>query len=361
MLNEIQEFKQYTFSHANNGGEVLPRLNHRNICNGLSGIDRAMTIIARYFYYNFYVDKSVTVPVQQERLEAVREVLKAWCGFDGRTPDGYSHLQGWLPQYIRKVLMADKLKNCRLYSEGDVGDHVRSQIEACLCLIEKVDDDSERLTTARKLVELTCGSESATSLQRLSNALIDLKKKKTEFSKRMFLDYISDDEASKWKNDFKKITYDSIIANAINMGPLINSVLISQIDPFTVIRKAKGTIKDNDKDRILKMVCCFILNRTNATQEYAVINKSDIANWCMGDPKMQKADYEKYLFSHNGLSEQLFETISVGSNVVKLRVHPALLDLCEFKVCAEDTLSLEDCEVAYIDAGSGKPFTVRTH
>lgn len=360
MLNELIEFKQYTFDIGSynpaDPKAVKPRLNHRNICNKLSGIERAMTIIARYYYYNYYPGTRKKIPAAQERIAFVRDVLKTWCGASEAPPAELGHLQAWLPRYIKDVLIAEKLKLFEKPDKALFSSDALVEIELWVREFKAAREYANRWKAIDKLHELTEQfpdySAAIVSIRRLESALADLRGKKTEFSKKMFVSYISDDEASKWTNDYKKITYDSIIANAINEGPLSNQVLVCDSDLFAPIRKKKGRLLDADKDRIQKMLVAFLLNRTNENQVSAVINKSDIANWCEGDPKMDKADYEKYLFSE----EQLFSIHLVGSNVAKLTIPKGYLEIINPRICFKGDLFTIDLNThpSYEDYGSGK-------
>lgn len=300
MLNEIIEYDQYSFDCDIETNKTLSRLTHRNICNGLSGIERAMTTVARYYYYNYY-SKGEMSQAQEERIEFVRSVLKAWCGLmnqEDECPLAAKHIEDWLPKYIENMLK----KN----AEGN---------------------------------EL--------SLKRLEESLEKLKNKKSAFSKRLFVEYISDDEANKWKNDFKKITYDSIIANAIELGELKERVLLSKTFPFERIKKEKGNINSAEQDRVIKIISAFLLNRVNANQMFAVVNKADIANWCKESPKMDKDDYQKFKYRFGGEDVPLFESVLIANNIVKFKVAPELLGFCEFVICENDANILN----SYIEQG----------
>lgn len=360
MLNELIEFRQYTFDISTyNSAErdaVKPRLNHRNICNNLSGIERAMTIIARYYYYNYYSESKQEPPVVQERIVFVKDILKTWCGASEQCPGELSHLQAWLPRYIKDILIAEKLKLFEVPNKALFSSALQVELELWVRELKTACEFEKRWKAIEKLRNLTEQypdyNTAIVSIFRLESALVDLRGKKTEFSKKMFVPYISDDEASKWTNDYKKITYDSIIANAINGGPLSNLVLVCDSDLFALIHKKKGRLLDADKDRIPKMLVAFLLNRTNSNQESAVINKSDIANWCEGNPKMDKADYEKYLFA----DEQLFRIHLVGNNVAKLTIPKVYLEIVKPKICLKSDLPFLDTKTCsiYEDYGAGR-------
>ena len=69
MLNELIEFENYTYSLDSN--EPVYRLKHKNLSNSLSGVTRAMTIIARKCYY----DENVI-----DKIGHCKNTLRVWCG-----------------------------------------------------------------------------------------------------------------------------------------------------------------------------------------------------------------------------------------------------------------------------------------
>ena len=321
MLNELREYQQYTFNIEKDTEErKFSRLNHRQLCNSLSGIERAMTIIARYFYYNYWKTEAPgdKQPTKKEKIDLVHSSLAAWCGLMNKgevCPPKAKHIENWLPKYIEEVLKKD--------AEGN-----------------------------------------EQSIKRLQESLEKLKNKKTEFSKHMMIDYVSDQEATKYHNDVKKITYESIIANAINAGELTNRVLLSKQNPFDRIIKEKGKLDGSEldegkKDRIIKIICAFLLNRTNFEQRYAVVNRADVANWCKDNPKMDKDDYNfLYKDSTKEINMPLFERRLVGNNILKIFVEPELLNWCDFKICGDvegeiDKLREQGYIYVFRDEGSG--------
>ena len=73
LLNEIGEYEQYTLSIEELLSCKNRRLERYNLIkNALSGLERAMTIIARHFIFG------TSVGFNEFEL---REILKAWCGF----------------------------------------------------------------------------------------------------------------------------------------------------------------------------------------------------------------------------------------------------------------------------------------
>ena len=94
MLDERIELAEYTCDI----GEGMPqRLTYLNITNGLSGVPRALKVIARYALYDLGMNP-----------EQVVNLLNAWCGFEINTieeskndhSDIFFRLQNWLPNYL---------------------------------------------------------------------------------------------------------------------------------------------------------------------------------------------------------------------------------------------------------------------
>ena len=111
MLDEIKEFKQYTFN-LNDKNLAIPlkttdcRLNKTPLIKDFSGVTRALTIIARYYMYN----KDNNDIFNAKDVNHIKEVLRAWCGFATQEP--IPEIDGWLNLYIRKAAFYSPAKAC---------------------------------------------------------------------------------------------------------------------------------------------------------------------------------------------------------------------------------------------------------
>ena len=74
MLNELLEYEQYTYVFKSDLDQNYKRLKHGTLTNQLSGIERAMKIIAAYYLY-----KDDSQPLEAQRKTA-KYALGFWCG-----------------------------------------------------------------------------------------------------------------------------------------------------------------------------------------------------------------------------------------------------------------------------------------
>ena len=96
MLNEILEFEQYTKRPITEG---KGRLKYVTLLKEkLGGIERAMTVIARHYIF----DGKSGNKFNAEEEEKVREILKAWCGFNTAVEVDE---KDWLKNYIKDILI----------------------------------------------------------------------------------------------------------------------------------------------------------------------------------------------------------------------------------------------------------------
>ena len=173
MLNEIKEYEQYTILPATPKESRLACVNFLKKTKdsvSLSGLERAMTTIARYYLFNLNLDET-----------SVEEVLKAWCGFNHNEniAEISRDINGWLKRLIQ--LMKTNKSNA-----------------------EKAD----------------------LALEKLSN-------KNKQFGKSPL-------NTNSIENNFKEITYEGVIANALTMGRLENYCLICNGNDFAHVASSRN-------------------------------------------------------------------------------------------------------------------------
>ena len=314
MLNEIGEYEQYTLSPE----DLLKckknrRLKYYNLKNDFGGLERVMTIIARHFIFD------TPVGFNEDEL---REILKAWCGFNHEaTTDLPEHFDGWLNNYIKRVLAfetADYLRyeslptDLKTVIEKFLADR-DFDIKESLAILETVLENFESGNgdVPRKIKDNTG------KFKNLLKALDELSKKSNAFPKNLFggLD-------AKGDTPFRAITYDRVIANALLAGKLRCYYLACDEELFetrTILKKDKKLSK-KDKDMVLKMTAEYLLQRMDSNQEFIVTNDANMMNWLAGE-KPNCSKRENYTFAKT--KEELFEIIKIeGINVIKLKLHP---------------------------------------
>ena len=324
MLDEVREYGLYTIEPPRNLKKEQCRLKFANLIKkDFGGLVRAMTIIARqYIFSEGDFDE-----------EKVCGRLASWC-------------DGWLNQYIRHTFLAQDLESL----SGRIKDGT------LLDLLHGMEPDREidGLMAARdEFLSKATGldKESKELFGRVSStisALKELKGKKTYFAKSLFDvgntgDRVKQDTTQK-KNDYHKITYDRIIANALEQGRLHRYYLVCKSNslPFDSVRKFteknKGSGKklvSTDKDLLLKMTAAYLLQQTGYAPgyapEYVVITLTDISNWMIKKDKPSNFELDKYKFVNTG--EGLFDKKTISSthkkdgvckkgNLAKTRIHP---------------------------------------
>ena len=341
MLNEIGEYEQYTLSPE----ELLDcknrRLKHCNIRNGFSGLERVMTIIARHFIFD--------TPVGSDDNE-LREILKAWCGFkhEAKTPLP-KHFDGWLKNYIKRVLVFETASDCFKY-DSILPSDLKTVIGKVLA---DLDFELKESIATLESFEFTDGDvpkrlkENTGKLKNLLKALDELPGRRENFSKNLF-GVLND----KGDTPFRAITYDKIIANALLAGELRCYRLACDEELFEtrIIHKNGKKLSAKDKDMVLKMTAEYLLQRRNSNQEFIVTNNANMMNWLMGEkPKCSRR--ENYAFADT--KEKIFESFLIERiNAIKLKLHPEWAK--HFRLIKEGS-DTKWGRIFFSDSGSSEP------
>ena len=317
MLDELQEYRQYTFDYAENLKKEDCRIKYSTfIKHDFSGLARIMTVVARQFIF-----QNEDEP-QNFNEEKVRGRLKDW-------------FTNWLPGYIRHAFLLNYLKELRSLLKD----------ESLLSLIERIGSESETnaLLDAKNELDAVLKNNDFSKdekllfsqISNLIDALKNLRDMKSAFANKIFAIEDRGEVLGKKKNDYHKITYDRIIANALEQGRLHRYYLVckSKEVPFDSVRKFTGKIKegkklsDSDKDMILKFTVAYLLEQKAYSPGYApkymAISKMDLANWMKKKDKPSNFELEKYKFVESGKRESLFDTRMAGNkgNVSKTYIN----------------------------------------
>lgn len=284
MLNEVGEYEHYTLSPEKLKTCKDRRLKHYTLIKqDLGGLERVMTIIARHFIFD------TPVGFNEEEL---REILKSWCGFNHAAKTKLpEYFDGWLSNYIRRVLMFEALQN--LFKDENFP-------------AELIDDPSKL-------------EDANGQIKNLLDALAKLSNKNIMFSKSCLgsLD-------KKSGTPFRAITYDKILANALLSGKLRRYHLACDEELFRtkkILKVGGKNLSAKDKDIVLKMTAEYLLQRRYTAQKFVVTNNADLANWIVGKQNKCSEQRENYLLA--GTSEKIFETAKVdGINVIKVKLNP---------------------------------------
>lgn len=376
MLNEEKEYKQYSypkvrdeFRKAIESGKIDPyytRLNSRNLKNGLTGIVRAMTCVARKELFSGQEDFSgQDEPVLGEKTQnRVTEKLRHWYGAKGVWPENNS--MGWLSAYMVFYFLTEELLKDKpskkakekkdenrtrfmalepdmrrdvfdLVTDGIIELYVPQKTEkgfldqgvSIKSRSEKVNHLCEnwRLSArGKKLIESGCDPRLVEYILWQARIILnrqDLFIQRIKYMEASILDpwkpgKSTGEKTTIMKDPDHRITYDSIIADALLAGPLETRVFLvkKSIWDHTYYRSNKGkntekfvclsSSRENSsikkwKTRIVKAAAAILIKQEMNQREfhalqgilsedfpvssgYVRIVKGDLANWC-GDKK----------------------------------------------------------------------------
>lgn len=342
MLNELREFQEYVMPMDVFTNPATRRLKYVTfIKRPLSGLERALTIIARWYIYKDGKTKN------DFNETVVKELLNAWCGFEHEEDIPETSLvNGWLNRYIRQVFLKEAIRDYNAKLESLATD-VTGKYELTDILQNiSPDGDVTTLTESRKNLEDTMKDLSATEIVKLFTneqskivhtikTLETLEAKVNSFNSSIFsTHYLT-------KNDFKAIKYERIIANAFHLGKLKQFYLLCDSDPFEneLVTKHTNTrsttdMSDSDKDLLLRITALYLLQKQNTDQNEVYFNQTDLANWLYEKADPKNFELKKYRLTTSG--EPLFNTISVTNNVTKLKIHKNWIE--HFKI-------VESCDI----------------
>ena len=347
MLNEIGEYAQYTLSPQEIAACEYPRLKYFTLIKReFSGLERAMTIVARHFLFN-------DPPASEDEL---REILRAWCGFKNEAQNLPPHFDGWLVAYIRHAFLLEKINTCR----EKISALESADLQAALIdLLEKFSaDDVSELPKLESILVAHGGalknfSDELKQIVTLLKARIKLSTKNKNFSKSLFGGL-----NEKGDTPFRAITYDRVIANALLAGKLRRYYLVCDDDLFREKKILKGTRKllATDADMVLKMTAEYLLQRRRTAQEFTETNDSNLMNWLVGSRKPENFARDSYVFADGG--EKIFDLRKVnlgGINALKIKLHPEWTK--HFSLVEDGGADVASSlgRIFFSDAGSSEP------
>ncbi|WP_037355219.1 hypothetical protein [Selenomonas sp. FC4001] len=321
MLDEFREYEQYTGDYADKKNELICRLKFSNLVkNDFCGLNRAMTIIARYNIFH----KNNGGGLFNE--DEIRNSLSLWC-------------DNWLTGYIRHMFFE---RDCNeLVKELKESEDSRNDLLLFANNILQTNDIDSMITILNEYSYIyNSGYLDVKNDKKINDivgrikysvdALVKLSEKKRYFSKRMFNFFDGEHERGvrrdkARRNSIHMISYDRIIANALDQGQLHRYYLVCKSDsvPFNLIRKTtpktnEKKLIDTDMDLILKMTASYLLQKNGCDEQcspdYVVISLTDISNWMIKKDKPSNFELDKYRFLNTG--ERLFDkrVISSGLN-----------------------------------------------
>ena len=396
MLNEILEFEQYTKRPITEG---KGRLKYVTLLKEkLGGIERAMTVLARHYIF----DGKSGNGFDKEKEEKVREILKAWCGFNTAAKVDE---KDWLKNYIKEVFLEAAVRRCtETIENATIEDGERrkmlnllniDELTSDIPLLKKVKEteqaDAPGITNNNNNKNKKISIRSVEELKRLLKNYAELNKNTSNdinmihfaiqalyflsFKNQAFSHKLFYPETTKTDNDLKAITYERIIANALELRELKNYCLVCEKDLFEeglVSKKTpkkqnttpilpEGSRKDKDshkhaRDLILKITASYLLQKKYTDQEHVYFNQAGIKNWLVLE-KVEIGSKALNVFRYGKEKEPapIFTVTTISNNVTKIKAHPEWIK--NFWLVEEkDIKNLMPGRIYYIDQGASEYF-----
>ena len=307
MLDEWKEYEQYTADLT--AADVPRRMRYDNLTDSFASVPRAMTIIAR---------RALDGQNTAERVGFARGCLQLWCGHAAldEIPAAaseedralQSRLAGWFPRYLA-LLAADKR---------------------------------------------AAGREKAAE---------KLEKRAAQFAergKRYDMPELDADRAEK-ESDLRAICYESVIADAINAGPLRTRYLVvaSGLDEAALFQGVKMKASDVSspklahapkwRTQILKLTAMYLLGCCGKARGAVSFKLSDADTYLQTNTAAKEKN-EPDLFQRMKLDgEQIFQKESFSNAICRLRASAACLARGGFVLAAEDELQNYPGALYYAD------------
>jgi len=292
LLNERIELAEYTCAIQ----EGMPqRLTYLNITNGLSGVPRALKVLARYALFDLKLNYKQTA-----------DLLNLWCGFETDTmndskaanPEFFEKVKNWLPNYLDFLAVLDEA-----HRDG----------------IEKA-------------------------------------KKDLENRKREWNTFSLDDEGD--KNTENKISFLKILSDAHHEGQLQVRYLVLEGDPFIHISAGEDATQRKFLLKTAALYCALCTESKKKVRVGYPELSNWIGSGCLQSKKVNKF-LTSILYTKDKVSENLFvkETVDGNHNICKIILSDRWLLETKAKVVLEDDLVIyEESEnvCIYKDEGCTK-------
>ncbi|BCR35183.1 hypothetical protein [Mariniplasma anaerobium] len=322
MLNEFKEYDDYTKDLILNvdvknpefkSGEIYGRLLLESITKR-SGIDRALTIIARRFIFHDEKDiRKLNTLEESEllnRIKLVENYLIAWCS---------NHkIESDLPKELIGVS-----GNGRYY------DYMQEARDAFNNLIARITNKELEDTKINLKNYMLTAKSIEKSIVYWNDVYL------TGLIKNKFYSI----HGMKNKYDNKIVTLDLIIANAIQDGPLKNHYVYFPISIFNKLIDAFEVTHRKYITDFLLTCAYYLVKKENSENDYLVINDAHMSNW-LG----KKNYYRSFKLFHNALSQKELFSQEIVFNVAK-------------KISISDELT-EGTLVKYDDASANNDYIV---
>ena len=273
MLNERIELAEYICDIK----PTMPqRLTYLNITNGLSGVPRALKVLARYALFDLALNHKQTA-----------DLLNLWCGFETDTmesskeenPEFFEKVENWLPNYLEFLAVSDETRR-------------------------------ESIEKAKK----------------------DLARRKKEWNS-----FTLDDEGE--KNTENKISFLKILSDAYHEGKLKVRYLVLEEDPFLHVSAREDATQRKFLLKTAALYCAMSTESKKKVRIGYPELSNWIGSGCLQSKKVNKF-LSGILYTKDKVSEKLFakEAVDGNHNISKIIVSDRWLSETKAKIISEDDL-----------------------
>ena len=382
MLDEILEYQQYSFDIDKADDQVqrlkrstLIRLN--NSKNGktnkhiaLTGLNRVLTIIARYFLFNIYDG-------DDHLKEKTILVLKSWLGHKAPMDDSDTEvyqLYRWLPLYIENILLRESIEELKgQINSSSLEEKDKDELNAIIYQLSGQLPQKEKATLAARLSEKCNQLSFIPGDKSVNKSVANAEEYLYQLSNLKSFNNSGYEDVGE-ANTVNAITYDRILGNARRAGGLKRYYLACDRSLIRDVKLKSGwKLKDTDWDIVFKLTACCMMELskkgTVKVQETKTISitEADFINWII-NAKWKKEKQQKFLYNGKIIFEDPSENASSeknSSNTKWIRLNQQWLKDSGFEILIDnsetdvvkDYLKLHPNGSVFIDNGAGKLMT----
>ena len=375
MLNELKEYEEYSGAFETSG---VRRLSYRNLINNnLTGLSRAMTIVARYWLYRQDLKEAGTLSVPD--IPYGTNALKLWAGDPTAdrsclsSSSELSAIDNWFPKYLWGLtrnkyqealpkiteIWPDSVNSSEIVSFMVSEDFLAIEKNAAItAVLGKYRPNKNPAPEFKGLPD---------SCKQFLKCLGILRSYMTYNVRELFpqelfpKDPDCDSKTETGINNLNQVSYSRIIASALDAGPLrqyyleeylINDLPAPDPDGLPIFKKDKtGEKRYILLDHLHRFTAAVLLARSSERQAFVCITNADLLNWT---PNISK--WENFNFSCYSLSgKELISGIQVSGNRKLYTMAPEWLR--HFSIIPRDQFdpATPSLYAFYSDFGSSEP------
>lgn len=382
MMDEVLEYQQYSFDIEKSDTFVQRLKRSTLICFNrdkndktkrsiaLTGLNRVLTIIARYFLYNVYDGDA-------DLKEKTKNALKSWLGHKvpGDSASIEAHeLYRWLSRYVEKVLLQESIEKLKGFIDSStLPENEKAELTTIIRQLADQHSQDEKVKIATQLSAMCEQFHFLPGNDRVDRSVLNAEEFLYQLPNRRSFNtsgYADFGEA----NTVNAITFDRILGNARRAGGLKRYYLACDKSLIGGVKLASGRkLKVTDQDIVLKMTACCMMElsekgtiKVQKTKTIS-ITEADFINWIING-KCNKEKQQSFYYNGEMLFEDPNENRSddiKDSNTKWIKLNQRWLEESGFEILVEnpeadvvkDFLKLHPHGSVFVDNGSGVPMT----